>query len=274
MPNENHANPNAIQKTNDESYISQPGIKGILVGSVGLLALLVAFTFALPAGRILFFTGGFLSLVTLVVIALQSVIYSGQWKAMRAGLEMERAKTDPRLRVAEVRAVNFDVGMRPVFIVTIANDGLIAATGVRIHLGVEIDTDKALDWIHDPVVTIPASGKESYFILSSSWLEQAQIEGFNKETIALRVVGFFDYWPVGLTKFCYKYLPWDGERPEDIPQFVPCDFEPRLNTTLHIKSGVMALGSVGVVGVVIKQDDLRRLGNSQQQPQKPTTDNE
>lgn len=252
MPNEDHANPNAVQKTNNESYISQPGIKGILGGSVSLLALLVAFTFALPAGRILFFTGGFLSLVTLVVIALQSVIYSGQWNAMREGLEIERAKTNPRLRIAEVRAVNFEVGKRPVYILTIANDGLLAATGVRLHMGVEMDTDKELDWIHDPIVTIPASGKESYFIRSSSWLEQEQLVGFNN-AVALKVVGYFEYSPVGRTDFCYRYVPWDEQRPPDVPQFVPCDFDPRLNTTLRIQSAVMAIGSVGAVGVGIEK---------------------
>src|SRR5688572_20501776 len=99
MPNEElQTKGHSVQIEQNKSEVLQPGVKRILWGGGGLLALLLVFTFALPAGRILFLTGSLLSLVTLVIIALQSLIYSGQWKAMAESLAIERAKTDPRLR--------------------------------------------------------------------------------------------------------------------------------------------------------------------------------
>ncbi len=123
----------------------------------------------------------------------------------------ERAKTDARLRIAEVTAENFEVGKRPFYVVTIANDGLIAATGVRIHMSVEINAEKPMDWIHDQVVTIPASGREHYFIHSSFWMTQEHYDSFDNAGVPLRVVGFFEYWPIGVTNFCYKYVPTQGD---------------------------------------------------------------
>jgi hypothetical protein len=169
---------------------------------------------------------------------------------MAEGLAIERAKTDPRLRVAEVTAENFEAGKRPFYIVTIANDGLLAATDVRIHMSIEIDNQKPMDWINDVVVTIPAGGREHYFIHSSSWLSQEQFENFDNSNASLRVVGFFEYAPVGLTPFCYKYLPLQGEsRPDKIRQFVPCDYTPRLNTTLQI-SGIEMRTSFGTPTII------------------------
>lgn len=255
MPNENHANSNADQERHKKRNVLKPGIKRILwVGLILLVGLLVS-TFWLASGRILFFTGSFLSLATLTVIALQSITYSGQWKAMDEGLAIERNKTNPRLRIAEVTAEDFEVGKRPFYVVTIANDGLLAATDVRIHMSIEIGAEKPLDWIDDPIVTIPASGKEHYFIHSSFWLSREQFDSFDNAGVPLRVVGFFEYLPIGITNFCYKYVPTQGEyRPPKVPQFVPCDFTPRLSTTVHIKEGIEAKATVGAVGVVIKKN--------------------
>jgi hypothetical protein len=255
MPNELQKNPDTEQIEQKESEILQPGVKRILWGGGGLLALLLVFTFALPAGRILFFTGGLLSLVTLVIIALQSLIYSGQWKAMAEGLAIERAKTDPRLRVVGVTAEKFKVGERPIYIVTIANDGLLPATDVRTHMSIEINDERPMDWIDDVVTTIPANGKEHYFIHSSFWLSQEQLDSFDSGKALLRVVGFFKYAPIGSTDFCYKYLSMQGEdRPARIPQFVRCDYAPRLNTTLIAQPGHHTLTGHAVImthGVVV-----------------------
>jgi hypothetical protein len=262
MPNDLQTKTNAEQIEQKKSEVLQPAVKGILWGGGGLLALLLVFTFALPAGRILFFTGSLLSLVTLVIITLQSLIYSGQWKAMGESLAIERAKTDPRLRIAEVTAENFEAGKRPFYIVTIANDGLLAATGVKIHMGIEIGNEKPMDWINDVVVTIPANGREHYFIHSSSWLSREQFEGFDNSNVSLRVVGFFEYSPVGITNFCYKYVPTQGEfRPPKIPQFVPCDFTPRLNTTLQIQTGHFKLTGQAVTMIHGKAEAKPTEGN-------------
>jgi uncharacterized membrane protein len=154
---------------------------------------------------------------------------------------IERAKTDPRLRIAEVTAENFEVGKRPFFVVTIANDGLLAATGVKIAMHIEIGNETPMNWIDDQVVTIPANGREHYFIHSSSWMTQEHLDGF-ENAVPLRVVGFFEYLPVGTTKVCYKYLALQGDyRPPKIPQFVPCDFNPRLNTSIVPETGHFTL---------------------------------
>lgn len=232
----------------------------IIVSSFAGLAVVVSTLWAIsgylnPAlsDPVQFVTGNLLNALIFAAIVVQAVIYSRQWDAMNQGLEIERAKTNPRLRIAEVTAENFEVGKRPVFTVTIANDGLIAATGVRIHMSIEIDDERPMDWIHDPIVTIPASGREHYFIHSSFWMTQVQLDSFDNAGVSLRVVGLFEYAPIGITNFCYKYVPMQGEyRPPKIPQFVPCDFTPRLNTTLRI-SGMVATAGIGTVGVVIKK---------------------
>lgn len=212
-------------------------------GGIAIVSLLVAsIWWPNLTERTKFFTGNLLNLVVGLAVIAQVLIYRKQWGAMAQGLAIERAKTDPRLRVAEVSAGNFEVGKRPVFIVTIANDGLLAATGVRIHMSIEIDVEKPMDWINDQIVTIPASGREQYFIHSSFWMSQEQLDSFDNAGVSLRVVGFFEYAPIGITNFCYKYLPLQGEyRPAKIPQFVPCDFTPRLNTTLIPQTGHLTL---------------------------------
>jgi hypothetical protein len=264
MPEQNHTEANSEHPKKRNRYSPRAAYAQFQLLPVGLrymiwaafivvaVVAIVSLFFPNMKDRIKFFTDSSLNVLIVLVVAVQAYIYTKQWGAMTEGLAIERAKTDPRLRIAEVTAQNFEVGERPTFIVTIANDGLIAATGVKVHMGVEIDVDKELDWIHDPIVTIPASGKEHYFILSSSWLEQQHIDAFNN-AVALRVVGFFDYWPVGRTDFCYRYLPWEGPRPEGIPQFVPCDFEPRLNTTLRI-TGAQVRGEVGTVTAIVQRN--------------------
>jgi hypothetical protein len=181
-------------------------------------------------------------------IVAQVLIYRKQWAAMAEGLAIERAKTNPRLRVAEVVAEPFEVGKRPFYIVTIANDGQFAATNVRFYMSIKIGDETPMEWIDVQIVTIPANGREHYFIHSSFWLSQEQFDSFDTAGVPLKVEGFFDYKPIGITNFCYKYVPVQGEyRPPKVPQFVTCDFTPRLNTTLRISGIEMELtgGSVG-----------------------------
>lgn len=227
------------------------GLRRIVIGSACVALGVIAIAVFHPSmdDRWKFGTDMLLNVLILMAITIQAYIYTQQWEAMNEGLQIERAKTNPRLRVARVRAEGFQIGKRPVFIVTITNDGLIAATSVRVHMEVLIGTDKEIGWIHAPVVSIPANGQEHYFIRSSSWLTQEQFVAFNNDLV-LKVMGYFEYWPIGRTNFCYKYVPWDEERPKDVPQFVPCDFEPRLNTTLHL-AGIEAKLTLHAAGVVI-----------------------
>lgn len=170
-----------------------------------------------------------------------------QSQTSRQLFEMQAAITNPHLRVAEVRVENFKAGKEPIYIVTIANDGLIDATNVQVHMRVEMGTYKILTLINDPIVTIPAKEKEYFYIIDPSGLKQQHIDDFNK-AVPLKVVGHFTFWLGGLQKFCYKYQPWDEktERPEGVRQFVRCDYDPRLNTTVVITGNVMT----GVAGTV------------------------
>jgi hypothetical protein len=190
----------------------------------------------------------------------QFTVMQGQLREMekqsqtsRQLFEMQAAITNPRLRVAEVRVENFKAGKEPIYILTIANSGLIDATGVQIHMRVEMGTYKILEWINDPIVTIPAKEKEYFYIIDSSGLNQQHIDGFN-DNVPLRVVGHFSHWLISPTEFCYKYQPWEEgrERPEGIRQFVRCDYDPRLNTIVRI-TGNFAIASAGIVTPVIEK---------------------
>src|SRR6185369_11490722 len=134
-------------------------------------------------------------------------------------------------------------------LVTIANGGLIDATGVELQIGIRMDGDTAVDWSAEQIVTIPASGQEVYAVFSTSQLEQQHIDGFNS-TVPLRVVGHFTYWPVGRKEFCYKYQP---RNIFGLPQFAPCDFDPHLNTTLRIQGAVMKT-SVGNITASVQRN--------------------
>jgi hypothetical protein len=290
VPDHNQPNSDANKSTNTNrnslraAYASIKSVPvglwwilgGGVVGFLGILA--IAIFHPSLAERWKFGADMALNLLVLLAIVIQVYINRRQWDSMNEALAIERAKTDPRLRVAEVVAENFDVGKRPFFIVTITNDGLLAASGVRIHMSIEIGNEKPMDWIHDQIVTIPANGREHYFVHSSFWLSQEQFDSFDKAGVPLRVVGFFEYAPVGVTNFCYKYVPLQGEyRPAKVPQFVPCDFTPRLNTTLIPGTGHLTLTGHAVImtrgQVVPKNKEERESGDKSGDSTEPPSPN-
>jgi hypothetical protein len=182
------------------------GMKRIFIFGAGLLIVLLIFTFAQAAGRIPFFTENLLSLLVLVAILVQAYIYGGQWRVMQRqwiamrrslihtrrivgqnerviekmheSIEIERAKTNPRLRVSKVRMENFRAGQSPIFITTIANDGFIDATGVELHIGIRLGDGRAFQWIDTQTVTIPARGEESYPLVTGASLSEQDMQGF------------------------------------------------------------------------------------------------
>jgi hypothetical protein len=253
-------------KTNNGHRNSEPSYLRLvfICGGIAVAGLLIAsIWWPNLTERTKFFTGNLLNLIIALAVIAQVLIYRKQWNAMAEGLEIERDKTSPRLRVAEVTAESFETGKRPFYVVTIANDGLLAATDVRIHMSIEINDEKPMDWINDVVVTIPANGKEHHFIHSSSWLSEEQLDGFDNSKDSLRVVGFFEYASVGRIPICYKYLPLQGEyRPPKIPQFVPCDYTPSLNTTLHVQGAVMktTVGNITATVGTNPQGEIRPSG--------------
>lgn len=87
MPNNAQEKCNGNEIADDKKKVFDPGIQRILWGASGLLIVLLVFTFTQRTGRVPFFTQNFLSLVVLVVIAIQAYIYRGQWQAMQDSLE-------------------------------------------------------------------------------------------------------------------------------------------------------------------------------------------
>ena len=64
------------------------------------------------------------------------------------------------------------------------------------------------------------------------------IDGFNQSQ-PLKVEGTITHSSLNNgnpVQYCYKYVPWSGERPEGLPQFVTCDFEMR--TTILVSDVV------------------------------------
>ncbi len=152
---------------------------------------------------------------------------------------------------------DFKAGQSPIFITTIANEGLIDATGVELHIGVRMGEEKEFNWIEPQTVMIPARGRESYPIVSGAILNEKLIEGFNTDVpIEVKVqVKYFPGSPNEPKESCYRYLPWRGDRPDDVPEFVPCDFKPHLNVVVHLKGAEIKIpqGTVrGVVGRVVQ----------------------
>ena len=117
------------------------------------------------------------------------------------------------------------------------------------HMSIEINDQKPMDWIDDVVVTVPANGKEHHFIHSSTWLSQEQLESFDYDKTSLRVVGFFEHaqsraYPRSAISIC---LCRGDVGPPKIPQFVRCDYTPRLNTTWIPQTGHFTLTGNAVI---------------------------
>jgi hypothetical protein len=177
-----------------------------------------------------------LNLLIFIAILIQARIYNGQWGAMQETLKIERAKISPRLRVDEVRAVGFEIGQSPAFMVSLVNEGATEAQDVALYVEAERGGVRAY-WRGEQIVTVPAKDRRMYPIRWSAVLTQEVIDAYNNVEPWLKVFGYFKYKDIE-QPFCYQYYPWIGKRPAEVPYFVPCDFDPRtdINITLGIQS--------------------------------------
>ena len=248
----------------DDKHLSKRDVQTILLAAGGgLSSLFIIAWLLLPlSAKILpFVLASAWPLLTLIVVAYQAVVYRRQWNAMQDALDqtdrvidkmqdqweimteqlrIERAKTDPRIRITDVRSINLDIDKMPIFRVALVNDGLLP-TDVDFLLGVKID-DREF-WNNKRTIAVAAGEKEYQFVEAHFVLEQRHIDTFNKAGAApsLMVVGRFSYFPhvdpSTPKEFCFKYLPWpwQRERPEGIPEFIPCEHETVLNIGLRIQ---------------------------------------
>jgi len=151
--------------------------------------------------------------------------------------------TSPKLSVDAVRAANFYVGMEPVFFVKVLNSGPAVAEAVKVSIRVESGVGGSKYTSDDQIMTVPANSSREYPIRWPMELTQAALDGFSSS--GLEVKGNFEYGGKS-ESYCYKYYPWKGTRPEGVPQFIPCKFNPRLTLLVPI-GGVESTSAVGTL---------------------------
>jgi hypothetical protein len=146
--------------------------------------------------------------------------------------QRQAALLSPRLRVADVRAVNLEIGRWPAFIVTVANEGATDARDVTVQLRLDVDYGAG----NRPVdqgsqsVTIVAHDKRAFDLQLGVTLEADNIQNFMQ---TVRVLVSLRHETLESNEFCFKYHPWKmGERPKEIAQFIPCDSNAALAYTM------------------------------------------
>jgi hypothetical protein len=290
-PNHNAAQTDSGHANREPSYLRWVFLSGG-IAAIGLLV--TSIYWPNLTERTKFFTGNLLNLVIALAVIAQVLIYrkqrdimrqqwqsmqgqlsamrtqsghlEGQLTAMAENLVLEQAKTDPRLRVSKIRIENFGAGKTPIFIVTIANSGLIDATGVGLHIGIALGTDKEFNWIAPQTVIIPARWQESYPVNSGMLPDEKLIQSLTDGSVPIEVRVRLKYWPRGDVEFCYKYFPWPrgSERPDDIPQFFDCDFRANVNVVVHVKGIEMKLTGFAptmIYGKAPTAEDEKKGGN-------------
>ena len=131
-----------------------------------------------------------------------------------------------RVHVDSVRAVNLEIGKVPVIFVKIRNSGMVAAevfvSARAEHPGGAVELKK------DQRIVIPANDWRESFLPTSIILTEDLLNKLNGGEGVLRVSGNVK-WNQETMQYCYKYFAWTyGDRPDGVPSFVPCDFEPGL----------------------------------------------
>lgn len=233
----------------DVSVIS--GAAGISL--TGLIALGYYLISTVPSILIPFVVGAALPLFTLFAIIYQAVVYRRQWHVMRdsvdrtdtiiekmqgqldatiQALEIERAKTEPRLQITNVRVVNLRPDESPIFLLSIRNIGALDAEetliNLRVSFGRSVDPEgtMAQKLTAPQTVTIPAGQEHTYAIPWDGPITKEHIERLNR--MPLKVSGFIKPKDEAEREFCYRYYAIKGDRPPGMPEFVPCDFDTRL----------------------------------------------
>ena len=112
MPETDQTDSNQQKEGDKKKQVFDPGMKRIFGWGLVALAALLVFTFVQRAGRIPFFTENFLSLVILVIIAIQAYIYSRQWEVMeRQGDAMQKGleRTDKVIENMDAQLVHMEL---------------------------------------------------------------------------------------------------------------------------------------------------------------------
>ena len=105
-----------------------------------------------------------------------------------------------------------------------------------------------------------ASGPCREYFVKWDVLCETHINQFN-DNGTLRVEGHFRQDKTR-TAFCYKYNHWKGTRPDGVPEFTPCDFDPGRIVLLNARVPVSGLQATGTLGVVKVETDNPDQGSS------------
>jgi hypothetical protein len=179
-----------------------------------------------------------------------------QSKAMQRQVEIIGIAVEPHLIITDVRAEDLKVGKEPVFIVSIMNDGATDAKGVVLSIQVNMEERGwKTKWRDPQVVTIPARQTQHYFVPWRRTLDEELIDAINTRTTSVKVSGYFKLGEGPQTDFCYIYYPWKGTRPDQISQFIPCDFSPALKSLVGINAFLRPTGDL--TAEVIKHADKK-----------------
>lgn len=218
---------------------------------LGGLTLIAWLLLPLSSNIVRFVAATALPLFTLFVVFYQALVYRRQWNAMLDALEqtdkvigkmqdqweimneqlqLERAKTYPRLQITNVRVVNLKPDEGPIFMISIKNVGALDATeteiDLRVSFGRPVESTLAQKLSNPQIVTIPAGQEHTYAIPWDGPIKQEHLDRLHK--VPLTVSGFIKPKGEDEQTFCYRYYPIKGERPQGMPEFVPCDFDTRL----------------------------------------------
>lgn len=115
-----------------------------------------------------------------------------QWEIMNEQLALERAKTNPRLQITDVRVDNLKPDESPIFMISIKNVGAIDATNalinLRVSFGKPIEGALAKKLKNPQTVTIPAGQEHTYAVPWSDPVTKEHLERLQK--VPLTVSGF------------------------------------------------------------------------------------
>jgi hypothetical protein len=207
------------------------------VGSVFVIGVLVVTSHYVAdiTDPVQFVTGNLLNTLLLVVIIFQARIYHRQADIMERQWQATQDDIRPRLRIADVKAVGLGAGQTAAFVVSLVNEGATEARDVELQMEVRSGLSK-VTWPTGQILTVPANGRQEYPFPWNSPLTQQDLNG-TALFEPYEVAGYFKHGKGEVQPFCYRYYLWDGPRPEGIPQFLLCNFDPAIVAIAKMADG-------------------------------------
>jgi hypothetical protein len=240
MKNADNSNQRSRPSPQSKNHIFDPWLRLVIGGGAFVVVALAVYTYCYSnmTDRFKFWADTSVQVLIFTAIVVQAIIYRRQWEIMQKQVEIANVALEPHLRITNIRVVNFEAGEHPVFVIWIINEGATDAVDIELSMRINLgEGDEA--WSRPQIVTIPARQERHYWIRSATTPEQEHIDGFN-DSVPVKVFGYFKFKGHEQKEFCYRYYPWKGKRPRDVGQFVPCDFNPGLEVTMHAKAGGFA----------------------------------